>query len=401
MISLRNLAATLVIAAASASAWATIEGPGGKAATYPADATVAGDRVAIRAKAEYTSDVLIYAYTDQKLKVVAETGEWYIVELPREFPLWVSKQFVKVGANSDGEVTADRVNLRAGPGLEYNSEGQLNTKQRIEVIEEKDGWLKFRFKAGERGFVARKYVLLAGDSAPRPLPTPPKPEPPKPVPEPPKPIPVPEPPKPIPPMPEPPKPVPEDMKGDSDADVDPAVLASFNKAEEIYRAEVKKDNIAEWSLDDAYKLYVGVMEKTRNSSLLSRCRSRLAIIHLSRQYRDVAKSADPRAKLEKRAEEIEKEFAARRAKLAEEIDRLFPTCIAAGRLEKLASPWLKPATHKLMREDRVILLLRSDGVDLAAYEDKFVGVQGEIDKSVKWPIETLNVTGVVLPPENK
>ncbi len=54
-----------------------------------------------------------------------------------------------------------------------------------------------------------------------------------------------------------------------------------------------------------------------------------------------------------------------------------------------------------MREDRVILLLRSDGVDLAAYEDKFVGVQGEIDKSVKWPIETLNVTGVVLPPENK
>ncbi len=357
MISRRSLPLVLLVLSFASAVLATANGVEGT--VFPADGKVSGDRVALRAKPEVTSDVLVYTYVDQKVRVLGETGEWYVVELPREYPLWVSKEFVKVGANSEGEVTSDRVNLRAGPGVQYNSEGQLGSRVRIEVLEEKDGWLKFRFKAGDRGYVSRRYVVLAGDTAPRPT------------------------------------------KPDTEPEADATIIGAFNKAEEMYRAEVKKDNIADWDLEEAYKLYVAVMDQSRNQSLLSRCRSRLAVIHLARRYRELAKA--PAAKVTPGAPDAETDLenAQKRAALAESIQRLFPQCIGVGRIEKLASAWLQPATHKLIREDRVLFLLRSDAVDLTAWEDKFVGIEGEVDTSVRWPIQTVKVTGVVLPPERK
>lgn len=387
MISHRSLGFTLlVLALAATTASATING----AVAYPTQGKITGDRVAIRAKAEITSNVVIYAYADQAVSVLGETGEWYVVELPREYPLWVSKEFIKAGAAGAGEITADRVNLRAGPGVQYTSEGQTDSGRRVEVLQEKDGWIRFRFIPGDRGYVSRRYVTLAGETAPRPMPEPPKPV----IPEPPKPVVVPTPPTP-PTPPEPPKPEPI---VETPPETDQTILDAFNKAEEIYKREVKKDNIAEWNLDEAYKLYVAVMDKTHNPSLLSRCRSRLAVVRTAQRYRDLANTTDPRAQLDKRTEEIDREFARKRAALADEIRHLYPTCIAAGRVERLASAWLQPATHKLIREDRVVFLLRGDAVDLSKYEDKFVGIEGDVDDSVKWPIPTVKVRGVVLPP---
>jgi SH3-like domain-containing protein len=388
-----RVALVLIGAVLCTAARATVNGD----VTYPVDGTVAGDRVALRAKPDMTSDVIVYTYLDQKLRVIGEAADWYVVELPREYPLWVSKALVNVGADHEAEIKADRVYLRAGPGVQFNSEGQLNSGRRVEVLDEKDGWLKLRFKAGDRGYVTRRYVVLTGDTVPRPAPAPPTPEPPKPEP------PKPEPPKPVPPVPEPPKPEPPKPEPVEEPEVegDQAIMDAFNKAEALYKVEVKKDNIAEWDLEEASKLYVTVMEKTRNQSLLSRCRSRLAVVHMSRRYRDLSKTSDPRARLETRVGEIDREFARRRAALAEEIRELYPTCVAAGRVEKLATAWLQPATHKLIREDRVVYLLLSDTLDLSVYEDKFVGIEGDIDTSVRWPIQTLKVTGVVLPPEKK
>lgn len=334
------------------------------------DGEVVADSVSVRAGNAATSNRLALAFKGDKLKVLGETGEWYEVELPRDYVMWVSKEFVAAGPDKEGVVTGDNVTARAGAGVEFQALGLLNRGRRIEILEEKAGWLKFKFAAGDRGYVAKQYVRLEGEPGPRPAPPVVKP----PV---------------TPPVVKPPEP---------EAEPDQKVMDTFNQAEEIYQEEVRKQNIGDWDLEEAHKLYLNVMEKTRNQVLLGKCRSRVAVIALARRYREASQTAvGPREYLKEREKEIEEEFAQKRKMLAEEIKRLYPTCIAVGRLEKLATT-LPPITHKIIKDEHMTHLLYSPTVDLTIYEGKTVGIEGDVDTSLKWPLPAIKVTGVVLAP---
>ena len=342
------------------------------AAGFPIEGEVVGDAVSIRSRSSMDATRLAFAYKGDKLRVLGETGEWYQIFLPREYTMWVTKDLVVVGANKEAVINADNVRARAGAGLQYETVGHLDRGRRVEVLDEKDGWLKFRFVGDDRGYISIRYVRLEGEASPRGV----APSADGTAPE-----------------------VRQPVEVRPEPEVEQKVMEDFNRAEEIYRQEVKKESITDWKLDEAHTLYVGVLEKTRNKNLVQKCRSRCAVIALARRYQQATKTAvDPRKRLEEREKEIEEEFERKRQLLANEIHQLFPSADAVGRLEKLASPWLRPATHKLIRDDRVTHLLLSETVDLAGYEGKLVGIEGEVDKSVKWPIPALKVTRVVLPP---
>jgi uncharacterized protein YraI len=336
---------------------------------------VVADSVSIRADKNTDASRLALAFKGDKLRVLAETAGWYEVELPRDYTMWVSKEFVAAGTEKEAVVNADNVSARAGAGMEFEALGHLNRGRRIEILEEKAGWLKFKFAAGDKGYVAKQFVRLEGEAGPRPV---------TPVGKPPvvKPTPV-----------EPVKPP------ETEAEPDPKTMETFNRAEEIYQKEVRKENIANWDLEEARKLYLNVMESTRNQVLLGKCRSRLAVIALAQRYREASQTATgPRETLKEREKEIEAEYARKRAVLAEEIKRLYPTCVAIGRLEKLATV-LPPLTHKIVKDEHMTHLLYSPTIDLAIYEGKTVGIEGEVDNSLKWPLPAIKVTGVVLAPK--
>ena len=337
---------------------------------FPTAGEVVGDSVSIRARNSLNATRLAFAFKGDKLRVLGASGDWYTIDLPRDYTMWVSKEYVTVGANKEGVVTGDNVRARAGAGLQYQMVGHLDRGRRIEIIGEKPGWLQFRFATGDRAYISRQYVRLAGEAYPRPV-------------------------EPEGHGVEPPPPPPVEVQ----SEVEQKIMDSFNKAEEIYRREVRKERIVEWDLEEAHTLYVGVLEKTRNKNLIKKCRSRCAVIALARRYREASERAsDPRKRLEKREKEIEEEYERKRKMLAEEIQGLFPTAVAVGRLRKLASPWLRPATHKLISEGRVTHILHSEVVDLTLYEGKLVGIEGEVDDSIKWPVPALKVTGIALPP---
>ena len=340
-----------------------------QAIRFPIEGEVVGDSVSIRARSLRTSNRLSLAYKGDKLRVLGESGEWYQIELPRTYTMWVSKEFVDAGPNKEAVITGDGVRARAGAGVQYQAMGQLNRGRRIEVVDEKAEWLRFKFAAADRGYISRRYVKLEGEPGPRGV---------EHV---------------QPPVQPPVQPTPQTEAIDKES------LDTFNRAEELYRQEVRKDNLLDWELDKAHTLYVSVLEKTRNKNLLGKCRSRLAVIALARRYREAAKRAvSPRERLAEREKEIEAEYARKKAELAHKIKSLFPTAIASGYLEKLASA-LQPMTHKLVKEGRMTHLLHSKSIDLRIYEGKLVGVEGEVDASFKWPLPAIEVTGVVLPPK--
>jgi uncharacterized protein YraI len=348
--------------------WTRAQAPQGK------EGEVVKDSVSIRADKNTDSVRLALAFTGDKLRVLAETAGWYEVELPRDYVMWVSKEFVAAGPDKEAVVNADNVSARAGAGMEFETLGHLNRGRRIEILEEKAGWLKFKFAAGDKGYVAKQFVRLEGEAGPRPA------------------TPIGKPPVVKPPPVEPVKPP------EAEAEPDPKTMETFNRADKIYWKEVQKKNIADWDLEEARKLYLNVMEGTRNQSLKGTVLRRLAVIALAQRYREAPSTAsDPREVLKEREKEIDAEYTRKRQILAEEIKRLYPTCIVVGRLEKLATT-LPPITHKIVKDEHMTHLLYSPTIDLTIYEGKTVGIEGEVDNTLKWPLPAIKVTGVVLAP---
>ena len=84
------------------------------------EARVKTDRVNLRARAEATSEVVGQVSVDERLPVQQVQEEWVQVVPPDRIDLWVHRDFVK-----DNASTVDRLNIRAGAGINYSVVGTL------------------------------------------------------------------------------------------------------------------------------------------------------------------------------------------------------------------------------------------------------------------------------------
>ena len=78
------------------------------------------------------------------------------------------------------EVTAKSLNMRAGPGTDYDKVGAVRAGDVLLVIREQPGWLQVELPNGDTGWVSTRYVRPAGSGQPEPQtppPTQPEPEP--------------------------------------------------------------------------------------------------------------------------------------------------------------------------------------------------------------------------------
>ena len=124
---------------------------------------VTADNVNLRAKALLTSEVVVQARYDERLSAYEIGEEWVEVAAPAAADLWVTKSFVQMPANTIG---ANRVNVRAGPGINYNVVCTLALGDVVEPRgEEVAEWLKIAPPASARLWVSREYVeILSGDA---------------------------------------------------------------------------------------------------------------------------------------------------------------------------------------------------------------------------------------------
>ena len=124
---------------------------------------VTADNVNLRAKALLTSEVVVQARYDERLSAFEIGEEWVEVAAPAAADLWVTKSFVQMPANTIG---ANRVNVRAGPGINYNVVCTLALGDVVEPRgEEVAEWLKIAPPASARLWISREYVeILSGDA---------------------------------------------------------------------------------------------------------------------------------------------------------------------------------------------------------------------------------------------
>lgn len=126
------------------------------------EARVKTDRVNLRARAEATSEVVGQVSVDERLPVQQVQEEWVQVVPPDRIDLWVHRDFVK-----DNASTVDRLNIRAGAGINYSVVGTLERGARIDVRGQFGEWLKIA-PSNSLVWISRELVDLeyAGGRAP-------------------------------------------------------------------------------------------------------------------------------------------------------------------------------------------------------------------------------------------
>ncbi len=154
----------------------------------PTRVTVKGDRVNLRARPRPDSEVVGQVNDGEVLVALRTEGDWVEVECPTRVDVWVHREFIR-----DGQVLAPNLQVRAGPGINYNRVGVLNKGDSVQVRGDFGEWLKIEPPPGTKLWVSRPLVQFPAAPKPAPevaKPTSPKTEekatpPPKPAPRPP------------------------------------------------------------------------------------------------------------------------------------------------------------------------------------------------------------------------
>ena len=126
--------------------------------------TVSKDKVNVRARADNNSEVVAQLTKGDSIEVLDRKGDWLRIALPATAKCYVSGKFIK-----DGAATADKINVRCGPGTNYKDVGKLAKGEKVEVVEAKGEWTQIKPTAHCAGWVAAEFVELA---IPTPTPAP-------------------------------------------------------------------------------------------------------------------------------------------------------------------------------------------------------------------------------------
>jgi len=116
-------------------------------------ARVLKNNVNLRARALITSEVVGQVSAGAILEVRVVEPEWIEVAPPTNVDLWVHSELVK-----DGFASSDRIKVRAGPGINYSSVGQLSKNDRVEVRGLKGDWVRIAPPPDSSLWVSREMV---------------------------------------------------------------------------------------------------------------------------------------------------------------------------------------------------------------------------------------------------
>lgn len=118
---------------------------------------ITADRVNVRAGPDLNFEIIYSFDKGQKIEVKEQRFGWYRVVLPQECILYINKEFVSREKNNY-IVKADGVNVRSGAGFEFNVVGQLSKGSKVEVIREEDKWYGIKATPDCSGWVNSKYL---------------------------------------------------------------------------------------------------------------------------------------------------------------------------------------------------------------------------------------------------
>lgn len=163
----------------------------------PGQAQVTVSELIVRGQAGLKGEMVAHLYKGDTVTVLEqinlahheadEPAQWAKISYPTNAHVWVNAKYI----DTNGVVSAKKLNLRAGPGENYSVVGMIEQGTQVTVDGTKGNWTKIEPPASAYAFVAAKYLtqeaapaMVASAPAPEaPETAPPAPPTPTPVPE--------------------------------------------------------------------------------------------------------------------------------------------------------------------------------------------------------------------------
>ena len=131
---------------------------------YPFLAVVISDGVNIRAGQSINFEQLCGLKIGEKVVVVDKSYSWYKIKLPLKADSYVTAKYIEMIGGDVGKITASRVNIRAGRGINASVLGRLEKDQLVRVISADTEWVKIEPTEESYGYIAENFVKkIPGD----------------------------------------------------------------------------------------------------------------------------------------------------------------------------------------------------------------------------------------------
>ncbi|WP_455543673.1 SH3 domain-containing protein [Intestinibacter sp.] len=118
-------------------------------------AIVSADKLNVRSGPSTSHDIIGAFEKDDDIDLVSIKNGWYKIEMEDGKTGWTNGQYITL----DGEITADKLNVRKGPATSYDIVETKGKEETVKIIKaDENGWYEVELKDGKTGFVCGKYV---------------------------------------------------------------------------------------------------------------------------------------------------------------------------------------------------------------------------------------------------
>lgn len=133
---------------------------------FPFVARVTAKTANLRAGQNANFELLGQLKKDDQVVVVAASFDWRKIKLPLEAKAYVSSQFIKELGQGIGEVTGNRLNIRAGALANASIIGQLKKGDLVRILEKKDNWYRIQPPDQSFGWVSKDFIEFQSSEIP-------------------------------------------------------------------------------------------------------------------------------------------------------------------------------------------------------------------------------------------
>lgn len=122
------------------------------------------DDTNVRAGQSQNFEALIQLKKGEKVVVMEHSYSWYKIKLPAEAKSYISKNYVTILDNGLGEISGNRVNIRAGLGINFTILGQVREGEHVSILEEFEDWYRIEPAEGTFGWIKEDFVQFSSNS---------------------------------------------------------------------------------------------------------------------------------------------------------------------------------------------------------------------------------------------
>lgn len=354
----------------------TPETPAEPAVRPSVPAVLTGNNVNVRQGPGTAYPIYFTAQVGYPVQVLGRRGQWLEIEFPGGKFSWVKKEYLQKIDETTGIMIGSAVNVRSGPGTQYDVLYKVPVGHKFQVLDVDPitgDWYKVAPMPGDTAWILGDFVKVSG-TVPSSTTEVAEPE---------------------------AGPSPPSATGSEAAPTaamappppPDAVSEQLAGAEQLLDEEIAKENPADWEFDDIKKMFSDVAAATTNPLEKLRASRRLSQI---RAYETIKVRAEAMGTVD---EELKAKLSALEQERQAEVTATTAaadtsTYIATGLLEKFYIPGLGGATHKLLDDTRITYLLKSEVVDLKAFEGRNVGLRGTIVSVPGQRVQVVDVTSV-------